>query len=274
MPIEAVRKISFSPSVIGARERAAHRLGEGGDALRLALRDEQEGELVAGKPRQRVLRLEQAGEAPRDGEQDRVADRDAEAVVDLLEAVDVEDEDRRPRRAFGLGAGDRRAQPVEEQLAVGQAGQVVVDGVVQQPLLGLPLLGHVEQRADAAQHLAVGAEHRPGAQVEPAVVAVLASAGGNPGRCARGGARPPCRASCGSGRGRRDGGPPASRAPGPPACRAAGRAGPRPPGRCRCGRAPRPSPRRCRRRRSAPAPCARCRRSAPARRRRRRRRAA
>ena len=30
-------------------QRAAHRLGEGGDALGLALRDEQEGELVAGE---------------------------------------------------------------------------------------------------------------------------------------------------------------------------------------------------------------------------------
>ena len=162
-------------------QRAAHRLGEAGDALRLALGDEQEGELVAGKARQRVLRLEQAGQAPRDGEQDRIADRDAEAVVDLLEAVDVEDEDRGPRRAFRCGARDRRAQPVDEQLAVGQAGQVVVDGVVQQPLLGSALLGDVEQRADAAQHLAVGAEHRPRPQVELAVVAVLASAGGNPG---------------------------------------------------------------------------------------------
>ena len=64
-------------------------------------------------------------------------------------------------------------QPVEEQLAVGQAGEVVVDGVVQQALLGGALLGDVEERADAAQHLAVGAEHRPRAEVEPVIVAVL-----------------------------------------------------------------------------------------------------
>ena len=81
-------------------QRPADRFGEGGDPLRLVLRDEQEGELVAAEARQRVLRLEEPGEAAGDGEQDRVADGEAEAVIDLLEAVDVEDEDRRPRRAL------------------------------------------------------------------------------------------------------------------------------------------------------------------------------
>ncbi len=104
-----------------------------------------------------------------------VADRDAEAVVDLLEAVDVEHEHRRSRRAFRGGAGDRRAQPVDEQLAIGQPRQVIVDGVVQQSFFRGALLGHVEQRADAAQDLAVGAQHRPRPQVEVAVVAVLAA---------------------------------------------------------------------------------------------------
>jgi hypothetical protein len=77
-----------------------------------------------------ILLLEEARETARDGEQDRIADGDAEAVVDLLEAIDVEDEDRRARRVLGVGARDRRTEPVEEQLAVGQAGEVVVDGVV------------------------------------------------------------------------------------------------------------------------------------------------
>ncbi len=66
-----------------------------------------------------------------------------------------------------------RAQPVDEQFAVRQARQVVVNGIVQQPLLGVAVLGHVEQRADAAQNLAVGAKHRPRPQVEPAIMTVL-----------------------------------------------------------------------------------------------------
>ncbi len=154
-------------------ERPADRLGKGRDPLRLRLGDQQEGELVAGQARQRILRLEQPGQAAGDGEQDRVADRRAEVVVDLLEAVDVEHEDRRPRGALGLGAGDRRLEPVEIELAVGQAGEVVVDRIVEESLLGGPRLGDVDQRADGADHLAVGAQHRPGAEVEPHVVAVL-----------------------------------------------------------------------------------------------------
>ncbi len=173
MPIEAVRNISFSPSVIGARSVPPHGFGEGRDPLRLVLRDQQKRELVAGKPGEGVLLLEQPGEAPRDRQQDRVADRDAEAVVDLLEPVDVENEDRRPRRILGRRPRDRGAEAVEEELPVGQAGEVVVHCVVQQPLLGVALLGHVEQRADAAQHLAVRAEHRPGAEVEPPIMPVL-----------------------------------------------------------------------------------------------------
>ena len=58
-------------------------------------------------------------------------------------------------------ANDERGfEAVEEQLAVRQAGEVVVHRVVQQPLLGGLELGHVGQRADEAHHFAVGADHR------------------------------------------------------------------------------------------------------------------
>ena len=66
-------------------------------------------------------------------------------------------------------------QPVEEQFAVGQAGQIVVHRVVQQALFGLLLLGDIDQRADAADDLAVGADDRPGAQREPVIMAVGAA---------------------------------------------------------------------------------------------------
>ena len=51
-------------------------------------------------------------------------------------------------------------ETVLEQLAVGQARQVVVHGVVQHPLLRSALLGDVGERADDAYHLAVGAEDK------------------------------------------------------------------------------------------------------------------
>ena len=75
-------------------------------------------------------------------------------------------------RRIGLGEGERGVEPVEEQLAVGQAGEVVVHGVVQQPLLGGLELGDVGERADEAHDLAVRADHRPRLEREPQIVAV------------------------------------------------------------------------------------------------------
>ena len=101
-----------------------------------------------------------------------VADRDADRVVDLLEAVEVDHHHRRLDRRVRLGEGEHRFEPVDEQLAVGQPGQVVVHGVVQQPFLGVLEFGHVGQRADEAHHLAVRADHRPRLEREPEIMAV------------------------------------------------------------------------------------------------------
>ena len=72
----------------------------------------------------------------------------------------------------GAGKGEGRFHAVEEQFAVGQAGEVVVHGVEQQPLLGILEFGHVGQRADQPHHFAVGADHRPRLQREPEIMAV------------------------------------------------------------------------------------------------------
>ena len=72
----------------------------------------------------------------------------------------------------GLGEAEHGFEPVEEQFAVGQAGEIVVHGVVQQPLFGGLEFGHVGQRADEAHHFAVGADHRPRAQREPQIMPV------------------------------------------------------------------------------------------------------
>ena len=153
-------------------QRPAQRLGEGDDALGFLLRQEDQRELVAGEPRQRVLRLEQPPEPARERQQDRVADRDADRVVDLLEAVEVDHHHRRLDLRIDLGERQYGLEPVDEQLAVGQAGEIVVHGVVQQPLLGVLELGHVGERADQPHHLAVGTDHRPRLEREPHVVTV------------------------------------------------------------------------------------------------------
>ena len=66
----------------------------------------------------------------------------------------------------------RGLDAVEEQFAIGQAGEVVVHGVVQQPFFGILELGHVGERADQAHDLAIGADHRPRLEREPEIMAI------------------------------------------------------------------------------------------------------
>ena len=171
-PIEAVRKISRSLKAIGARmvlrmvsAKLVMRAGSCSD-------EQDQAELVAGEPRQRVLRLEDAGQPPRQGQQDGIADRDADGIVDLLEAVEIDHHQGRPQGRHGLGEIRDRAEPVHEQLAVRQARQIVVHGVVQHALFGVAQIGDVGQRADHARDLAVGADHGARFQRKPHEMAV------------------------------------------------------------------------------------------------------
>ena len=65
MPMEAVRKISRSRVGDRRRHGAPHHVGEGDDAIGLALREQDEGELVPGNAGQRILRPQQPAEAAR-----------------------------------------------------------------------------------------------------------------------------------------------------------------------------------------------------------------
>ncbi len=110
-----MRKISRSLKVIGARKVRRIVLREGNDAAGIALRQQDQRELVAGEPRQRVVGFQQAGEPAREREQDRVADRDADGIVDLLEAVEIDHHDGRPHRRIGFGESEHRLEAIEEQ---------------------------------------------------------------------------------------------------------------------------------------------------------------
>ena len=93
----------------------------------------------------------------------------------LLETVDVDADHGRADALIHVAKFQRRIQPVEEKFAVGQAGQIVVHGVVQQPLLRGALLGDIDKRADDAQDFAVGADDRPRLHAEPVIMAVGAA---------------------------------------------------------------------------------------------------
>ena len=100
---------------------------------------DQDGELVAAQPRDGIGLPQAAGETLGHDRQQAVAGDVAEAIVDRLEAVQVEDHDR-DQALVAPRPGERALQPVLKQRAVGQPGQLVVLG---QPaeLIGVALPG-------------------------------------------------------------------------------------------------------------------------------------
>ena len=120
-------------------EQAVRHLGRGGQVRVL----HEDGELVTAQPRGRVLVAQGSREPLGDGEQDDVAARVAEAVVDVLEVVEVEGEDRQRAPRLRLAAGQGVVDAVEEQLPVRQPGQGVVEGLGRQVLLQPLALGDV-----------------------------------------------------------------------------------------------------------------------------------
>ena len=84
-----------------------------------------EGELVATEPGDSRSAAARADEAFGDLAQQPVARVVAQGVVDLLEAVEVQESNRRPARV-GKGA----CRPIEEQGPVGEPGQEVVRRLV------------------------------------------------------------------------------------------------------------------------------------------------
>jgi hypothetical protein len=145
----------------------AERLGEGVEDAgrdpggRVGVGDplQQDGELVAAEAGRGVAGAQAALEPPGRGHQQLVAGGVAEAVVAVLEVVEVDEQHAQVGR---VGAGQGVLDPLGEQGPVGQAGQAVVEGLVDQ--LGLQLL-------------AVG--DVAGVQHQPAHVGVLEQVGGH-----------------------------------------------------------------------------------------------
>src|SRR6185436_20336001 len=137
----------------------------GGDLLggdRVGGVGDQDGELVAPHPGGRVARADGLRDAPADRDQQLVADRVPERVVDLLEVVEV-DEQHAHRAGAAPGELERLLQPVAEQHPVGQAGEPVVERLVGQVALQAAALGDVPDGQHHARDGRVGAQVPPGA---------------------------------------------------------------------------------------------------------------
>ena len=110
---------------------------------------QQDQELVAAEPREHAAALD-APQPPGDPPQQPVAGAVAEGVVDELEVVEVDQQQR--DRAAGAGAAVDAAAQLGLQLgAVGQAGQRVEVGEAGDLLLRAQALGDVLARGEDAR---------------------------------------------------------------------------------------------------------------------------
>ena len=102
--------------------------------------------LVAADTRNRIFfarkGLQSCGNFP----EEQVADRVTERIVDDLETIEIEEQDR-DLFLVTPGCGERAAQAIIEQAAVGQAGERIVVGQVLDLAFGSFAVGYVDQSA-------------------------------------------------------------------------------------------------------------------------------
>ena len=156
-PMEGSALWGRPPSSCGAERALEQALGDLDDlrALRDAL--QQDGELVAAEARGRVHAAQGRAQAVGDADEQLVAGSVAQRVVDGLEVVEVDERDGHDL-VVPRGALQRLLDAVEEQRAVREAGQRVVQRAVAQLGLQLALLGRVADAQHEAAHRAIGAQ--------------------------------------------------------------------------------------------------------------------
>src|SRR5262249_47112144 len=138
-----------------------------------ALRQKKNAELIAAEARQHVLRLQLLADAAHQRQKQSVARGEADLVVDRFELVDVDDKNDRADALVRRRKGQSRLDTVEEELAVRKTGQAVIDGIAQKALFRRLAVGDVDQRADAARHLAMRRDDRADAQQHVMIMPVL-----------------------------------------------------------------------------------------------------
>ena len=163
MPMLTVMWSSWPASVCGRARAAMIFCAPIGRILRVLQLRQHDHEFVAAMPADGVGAPDAHRHFPCDGSEQLVAEQVPERVVDVLEAIDIEKEDRQPP-LVALGQRKRAGQPVGQQQAVRQIGQRIVArqmGQLQRRLLGVPpeVILPQQRVAEHLQQLAV--EHQP-----------------------------------------------------------------------------------------------------------------
>ena len=118
--------VTSSPSTVGRRRHGVEQLArDQRGVLGLGQVLDQDRELVAAQARDGVGLAQALAQALAHEREQAVAGDVAEAVVDRLEAVEVEDH-HRDQALVAPRPGERALEPVLEQRAVGEPGQLVV----------------------------------------------------------------------------------------------------------------------------------------------------
>ncbi len=116
-------------------------------------------ELVTAEPHAEVAAAQRVAQPLRHLHEQLVAGRVAEHVVDPLEAVEV-DEQQRDTRTAAARTRERAGHLLDEQRAAPEAGEAVVGRVVLEPLLEALAFGDVLERAEEPGDPTVGLAQR------------------------------------------------------------------------------------------------------------------
>ena len=171
MPIDALTNASRPWISNGTGEFALDALREMFGVGGLADVMDQEHELVAAEARDRVARAQRGAQPAADLFEQSVAEAVPPAVVDPLEAIEIQEEDGERTAAVttsATSAHQRHRQPIAEQHPIGQSGQRIVERRGRQALLELLVASDVVRHPEDLARHAVGVDDRPLDGLQPA----------------------------------------------------------------------------------------------------------
>ncbi len=156
----------------GIAQRLAHLFGHVGNLGGRLLGQQHDSELVPRDAGQCVEGAQKARQPPGNGQKQRIGRHMANALVDIGEFVEIDEEDGGLDLVELPRPHERPFETVEKELAVRQPGKAVVNRVMQQPVAGGAFVGHVLQGAHDAVDLIVTAQHWFDAHAEGTIAAI------------------------------------------------------------------------------------------------------